>query len=50
MGNNLSNDGCSFSKIHVLMGEKPDEPDMVENYMDYLLKPAKICLPNNKLT
>lgn len=35
MGNNSQTTGCSFSKNTCTNGESPDEPDMVENYMDY---------------
>lgn len=35
MGNNSQSTGCSFSKNSCTNGESPDEPDMVENYMDY---------------
>ena len=35
MGNNSQSSGCSFSKNSCSNGETPDEPDMVENYMDY---------------
>jgi len=35
MGNNSQATGCSFSKNSCTNGENPDEPDMVENYMDY---------------
>lgn len=35
MGNNSQQTGCSFSKNTCTNGESPDEPDMVENYMDY---------------
>tara|TARA_B110000483_G_scaffold66477_1_gene83183 strand:- start:13126 stop:14673 length:1548 start_codon:yes stop_codon:yes gene_type:complete len=35
MGNNSQQAGCSFNKNSCTNGETPDEPDMVENYMDY---------------
>ncbi|MFT4969244.1 MAG: hypothetical protein ACI9O4_000990 [Chitinophagales bacterium] len=35
MGNNSQAFGCSFAKNSCMNGESPDEPDMVENYMDY---------------
>lgn len=35
MGNNSQATGCSFNKNTCTNGEFPDEPDMVENYMDY---------------
>lgn len=35
MGNNSQQAGCSFTKNTCTNGENPDEPDMVENYMDY---------------
>lgn len=34
-GNNSQISGCSFSKNTCSNAESPDEPDMVENYMDY---------------
>lgn len=34
-GNNSQSTGCSFGKNSCSNGESPDEPDMVENYMDY---------------
>ena len=35
MGNNSQITGCNFTKNSCTNGEVPDEPDMVENYMDY---------------
>lgn len=35
MGSNSQAEGCDFSKNTCTNGESPDEPDMVENYMDY---------------
>lgn len=35
MGSNSQQTGCNFTKNTCTNGETPDEPDMVENYMDY---------------
>lgn len=34
-GNNSQATGCNFSKNTCINSEAPDEPDMIENYMDY---------------